>query len=346
MRECVPEFDGLLMALSRNDSRDFVEICSELQSSTYCASSSGCSKIFTDAATSAFQFVCLDNIQVISESITCVKNTAADIQPECEAHCAVESPNLDESPSDNNLETTFRVSHACNSTRCLLTCFKTRIGNKCRLGHKNLLDSLLSTVMHGENPGEDVLDWILPDTCQPKVVRHNVNVNDEKYDTTKRTSIEFQPLVDLPLKDTLEENAGLLEAVLVADGQIRILRYQMFDWQGNPVHPPDLLTLSRILMVQPLFLTFSSDYSGETVILQSKEDNNENKERQRGSLLEEQEKEGNFANRRSKKNESKNKAKQRSFNDETEAIRKKSNVANEAIGIFVRLAVLTTTIFL
>ncbi|PIO64569.1 hypothetical protein TELCIR_13797 [Teladorsagia circumcincta] len=142
---------------------------SELQSSTHCASSAGCSKVFVDAVASAFQFVCMDNIQAISESMKCVKENALDFQPECEAQCEVQSRVIDDA-SNNKLETVFEVPRLCNSTRCLLTCFKNKIDSKCRIGQKNLLDSLLSAVMRGEDRGfEHALNWILPEGCRQKV---------------------------------------------------------------------------------------------------------------------------------------------------------------------------------
>ncbi|VDO83153.1 unnamed protein product [Heligmosomoides polygyrus] len=101
MKQCLPELDGLLMAMSKsNDTRDL--------SSTHCASNAGCSKVFVEAAASAFQFICLDNIHSLSESVACVKDTALDIQPECEAHCSVQS-RIVEDASNNKIEAVFEV---------------------------------------------------------------------------------------------------------------------------------------------------------------------------------------------------------------------------------------------
>lgn len=62
------------------------------------------------------------------------------------------------------------VPYRSSSTRCLLTCFKKKIDTKCRIGEKNLLDSLLSAVMRGEDHAFDsALDWIMPDSCKLKV---------------------------------------------------------------------------------------------------------------------------------------------------------------------------------
>ncbi|WKY10882.1 hypothetical protein Q1695_002883 [Nippostrongylus brasiliensis] len=169
MKQCLPELDGLLTLLAKNDTNsDLAAICSELQSSTHCASSAGCSKVFVEATASAFKFVCLDNVQAISESLVCVKETALDIQPECEAHCSVQA-RLIEDASENNLDAVLDVPRLCNSTRCLLSCFKNKVDSKCRIGEKNLLESLLSAVMRGEYHGfDDALDWIMPESCRAK----------------------------------------------------------------------------------------------------------------------------------------------------------------------------------
>uniref|UniRef100_A0A0K0DBR7 Coatomer subunit zeta n=1 Tax=Angiostrongylus cantonensis TaxID=6313 RepID=A0A0K0DBR7_ANGCA len=274
MRECVPEIDGLVMALSRsNDSSDFVEICS--------------------------------------------------------------------------------------STRCLLTCFKNKIGDKCRLGQRNLLDSLLSAVIHEYEDGDSLLDRIMPDSCQPKNAPKNFGslstntplsvgqvvrrpITDNKHKDTKTTSNEFKRLIDHQSKNAVGKSTGSLEAVLVIDGKIRILRYQMFDWQGNPVPPPDLQTLSKILTTQALPLNFSPERPGETVVFLSKEEeeeDNETRNRQIRDLLEEQEKEENIVQRRSLKKDDEKNGRKHHSKDKNDAIRNNSNVVNETVCISFRIDV-------
>ncbi|KAJ1352517.1 hypothetical protein KIN20_008866 [Parelaphostrongylus tenuis] len=347
MRECMPEIDGLAMALSKsNDSSDFVEICSELQSSAYCASSSGCSTILADAATSAFQFVCLDNIQAISESIKCVKNTVLEVQPECEAHCAADSANFENSSSKNDLETFFQTSKLCDSTRCLLRCFKIKIGDKCRLGQRNVLDSLLSVVLQDNDDTDKVLDLILPETCRPKNVPKRISslpskspisvgqvirrpTSDNKLDGIETADSETRLLTDLLPKTSVDESAGSLEGVLLVDGQIRTLRYQLFDWQGNPVPSPNMEALSTILRSQPILLNISPERSGEAAFPPLEERERKFRELQIKNALEGQ-KGGEM----------------RHSTDESEAIRVKSTVANETVCISVRFAVFTTTLLL
>ncbi|KAK6042674.1 hypothetical protein COOONC_19821 [Cooperia oncophora] len=79
-----------------------------------------------DAAASAFQFICMDRLSRIPESMECVKANALDVQPECEAQCEVQSRMIDDA-SSNKLDTN-------------------KIDSKCRIGEKSLLDSLLSPV--------------------------------------------------------------------------------------------------------------------------------------------------------------------------------------------------------
>ncbi|KAK5986875.1 CPG4 domain-containing protein [Trichostrongylus colubriformis] len=315
MKQCLPEIDGLLRALSKsNDTKDMAAICSELQASTHCASSAGCSKVFVEAAASAFQFVCLENVQAISEYMECVKKNAMDVQPECEAQCEVQARMIDDA-QNNKFKSIFEVPRLCNSTRCLLDCFKNKIDSKCRIGGKSLLDSLLSAMMRGEDHGfENALDWIMPDRCREKPRPLNSTVplsvgqissqaskikkatgeNNKKpievgQDLTKNAGApisnsnvdkasfgdgRIDPLmVRLPPAPRTSKNiATPVEAALIIDGEIRTLRYQLFDWQGNPVASPDFETLAKIMTLQLLPFKFPRGRPSETVVLPSEED--------------------------------------------------------------------------
>ncbi|KAL6741851.1 hypothetical protein Aduo_015066 [Ancylostoma duodenale] len=286
MKQCLPEIDGLLVALSKsNDTQDMAEICSELQSSTSCASSVGCSKIFTDAAASAFQFVCLDNIQSISETMDCVKETALDIQPECEAHCEVQAKVIEDA-SNNNMEAIFDVPRVCNSTRCLLTCFKEKIDKKCQIGHQNLLDTLLNAVTRGGSSGlDEALGWVMPDYCKSTNSTKKANstsldkplsVGKVSSSATKPKAVgkpkaeaKPEPTTKTPTAIKPAEKAGATaatETTLLVDGEIRTLRYQLLDWQGNPVPSPDFETLTRLMTQQFLPGSFLPDHPRGTVI--------------------------------------------------------------------------------
>ncbi|XGW03368.1 hypothetical protein V3C99_014952 [Haemonchus contortus] len=314
MKQCLPEIDGVLSALSKNnDTKDMATLCSELQASTHCASSAGCSKVFIEATASAFQFVCLNNVQAISESMECVKENAMNVQPECEAHCEVQSKIIDDA-SNNKLETIFEVPRFCNNTRCLLTCFKNKIDNKCRIGEKSLLDSLLSAVMRGEDHGfEAALEWVLPEDCRKKPHLNNSSVPlsvgkippktsaTNGAATGKNTPKSTRPAQSSPKNNrvqipstTMNELTAVgsksdpvvvrippaprspkdepVEAALIIDGEIRTLRYQLFDWQGNPVPSPDFVTLAKIMTLQLLPFKFPPTRPQETVMLPSAED--------------------------------------------------------------------------
>lgn len=324
MKKCLPEIDGLLSALSKsNETADLASICNELQASSQCASSAGCSKVFLDATASAFQFVCLDNIQEISESMECVKDAADDIQPECEAHCAAQSLQSIDETSSRSLESIFEVPRLCNSTRCLLTCFKDKIDSKCRIGQQNMLDSLMSAMMRGEDYGfESALDWIMADTCQLKSSKHsswsnisspfsvsqvarspsktkmvptnketvrNNQVNEgnevaaDANRTTTKSSIDKPKAISgskaVPMTVRLppatkisHQTTEPVEAALIIDGEIRVLRYQLLDWQGKPVPSPDFETLAKIMTLQLLPFKFSSGRPREIVVLPSEDD--------------------------------------------------------------------------
>ncbi|EYC21566.1 hypothetical protein Y032_0019g3901 [Ancylostoma ceylanicum] len=287
MKQCLPEIDGLLVALSKsNDTQDMAEICSELQSSTSCASSVGCSKIFTDAAASAFQFVCLDNIQSIAETMECVKEAALDIQPECEAHCEVQAKMIEDA-SNNNMEAIFEVPRVCNSTRCLLTCFKEKIDKKCQLGQQNLLDTLLNTVTRGGSSGlDEALGWVMPDYCKgnnsTKISNSTssdkplsvgkVSSGAKKPKTVGKTKTEVKAEPTTVKTPTAVKSPGKADAVgatettLLVNGEIRTLRYQLLDWQGNPVPSPDSETLTRLMTQQFLPGILPPDHPKGTVI--------------------------------------------------------------------------------
>ncbi|KAK6755760.1 hypothetical protein RB195_014259 [Necator americanus] len=312
MKQCIPEIDGLLMAISNsNDTRDITEICSELQSSTNCASSVGCSKIFAEAAASAFQFVCLDNIQSISETVECVKNAALDIQPECEAHCEVQAKMIEDA-SNNNMEAIFDMPRVCNSTRCLLTCYKEKIDKKCQMGEQNLLDTLLRTVTHGEGKGvEEALGWVMPDYCKGNNSFKAINSGSsgrplsvgKAASSTKQKQSKSSPKTKSGSKreqapeksfsmsgaSGKKAAAGFTERTLVIDGEIRTLRYQLIDSQGHQVPSPDFDTLAKIMTQQFSTFSFPSNRPMETVILPAMRSGNDAEEQQKNSTESENE---------------------------------------------------------
>ncbi|VDL82260.1 unnamed protein product [Nippostrongylus brasiliensis] len=226
MKQCLPELDGLLTLLSKNDTNsDLAAICSELQSSTHCASSAGCSKVFVEATASAFKFVCLDNVQDASE---------------------------------NNLDAVLDVPRLCNSTRCLLSCFKNKVDSKCRIGEKNLLESLLSAVMRGEYHGfDDALDWIMPESCRAKPARRP-NADKEKVSANKpnasqnptkdnrvpidksKSAGDGKPMtVRLPPATKDSKNAAkAVETALIIDGE-----HQLLPFQFPPARPRESVVL-------------------------------------------------------------------------------------------------------
>ncbi|VDO21241.1 unnamed protein product [Heligmosomoides polygyrus] len=75
-----------------------------------------------------------------------------------------------------------------------------------------------------------------------------------------------------PATKTSENAAQPVEAALIIDGEIRTLRYQLFDWQGNPVPSPDFETLAKIMTLQLLPFKFPPERPGETVVLPTEED--------------------------------------------------------------------------
>ncbi|WKY10881.1 hypothetical protein Q1695_002883 [Nippostrongylus brasiliensis] len=363
MKQCLPELDGLLTLLAKNDTNsDLAAICSELQSSTHCASSAGCSKVFVEATASAFKFVCLDNVQAISESLVCVKETALDIQPECEAHCSVQA-RLIEDASENNLDAVLDVPRLCNSTRCLLSCFKNKVDSKCRIGEKNLLESLLSAVMRGEYHGfDDALDWIMPESCRAKATpltnssttspmsvgkparrpnadkgkvsanKPNASQNPTKdnrvpIDKSKSAGDGKPMTVRLPPATKDSKNAAkAVETALIIDGEIRTLRYQLFDWQGNPVVSPDFETLAKIMTHQLLPFQFPPARPRESVVLPPAE-----------------EKKADEKKLNKKKSGKEEKEKRERADDQLEVA--ENDVKNDGAGIVVGLTVFIATVF-
>ncbi|CAJ0589770.1 unnamed protein product [Cylicocyclus nassatus] len=199
----------------------------------------------------------------------CMKKTAGDIQPECEARCEVQAKMLDDA-SKNKIDTLFSGPRACNSTRCLLTCFKESIDKRCQTGQTRMLDTLVKEVMrdYGEGKGwEDAINYIMPESCKEKAYENKqpVQIEDspsdlpnsvKKVNKSERKKKNFvkskadqnagKESLEKPSKKVAEDNV-VKETTVIVDGEIRTLRYELFDWLGHPVQSPDFETLARII---------------------------------------------------------------------------------------------------
>ncbi|VDM66977.1 unnamed protein product [Strongylus vulgaris] len=144
--------------------------------------------------------------------------------------------------SKNKLDTLFDAPRACNSTRCLLTCFKEKIEKKCNKGHQNLLDALINTILreHGKGKGfEDALTYIMPDYCNKNftkvkseqkrepsssrplsVGKVNKNVGKKsafkKAKPGKKTELKTQKSLAVPVA----EDNKVTEITLIVDGEV------------------------------------------------------------------------------------------------------------------------------
>ncbi|CAI4223447.1 unnamed protein product [Auanema sp. JU1783] len=279
---CIPHMEGMFKVMKKG-TRDPIAVngmCQELQESAKCAVNAGCSTVFVETAAKLFQFVCLENIESVGDSLECVKNAAEDLQPECENHCKLQARLIDQASSANQIDNVFDVKNMCNSTICLMHCVKDRLGEKC-VGQTNLVDTLISSVMRGENGGfEEMLDWVVPQACKDEnfivnlpqdtsksglgsvtsgnadQIPHNVGTVDSNHIDGVSMNNEIRTI---PHEDVMTTEP--IEAALLIDGELRTLQCSMYDWQRNPVPTPDFESLAKIMTahVLPYKLAHSKD---------------------------------------------------------------------------------------
>ncbi|KAK6015209.1 hypothetical protein OSTOST_19369 [Ostertagia ostertagi] len=100
-----------------------------------------------------------------------------------------------------------------------------------------------------------------------RVPNSNNNPEKARYGKSDPVTVRLPPAPKTP-----KNIAEPVEAALIIDGEIRTLRYQLLDWQGNPVAPPDFENLARIMTLQLLPFKFPIGRPQETVVLPSEED--------------------------------------------------------------------------
>ncbi|CAD6197989.1 unnamed protein product [Caenorhabditis auriculariae] len=272
MRRCMPPLDGLGNLLSgKKDERMVRNLCNKLQNSTRCATLAGCSHVFMDVVTNAFQFMCIENIDKIGENLECLKNESDDLQQICEVECGIQANVIEKASKKNEVKELFNVQNLCNSTACLVRCFKERMQGKCKIGEKNMVDTILSSVIRGEGRGfEQVMGWIMPDGCkdenlklimperQPIDTSRPLNVGTPRTPSSSTTTSEVYNDV-VPSPDDENNSTQPVETALLIDGEIRTLQCRMMDWDRNPVQTPDFESLARIMSAQLLPFSFPVD---------------------------------------------------------------------------------------
>ncbi|RCN35368.1 hypothetical protein ANCCAN_18771, partial [Ancylostoma caninum] len=82
--------------------------------------------------------------------------------------------------------------------------------------------------------------------------------------------------------------SGITKTTLLVDGEIRTLRYQLLDWQGNPVPSPDFETLTRLMTQQFSPGTIPLDHPRGTVIFLRSGKGDEDEQRNTTALEEDQ----------------------------------------------------------
>ncbi|PIO64570.1 hypothetical protein TELCIR_13798, partial [Teladorsagia circumcincta] len=116
------------------------------------------------------------------------------------------------------------------------------------------------TVQQSTTPRQD------PTTIN-RVSNSNNNPEKVRYGKSDPVTVRLPPAPKTP-----KDIATPMEAALIIDGEIRTLRYQLLDWQGHPVAPPDFENLAKIMTLQLLPFKFPPGRSRETVLLPSEED--------------------------------------------------------------------------
>ncbi|CAB3406223.1 unnamed protein product [Caenorhabditis bovis] len=267
VRRCMPDVGNLDVVFRTKESEQAMKnICANMKNSTRCAKISGCSHMFTDVMTNAFKFICIENIDKMSEQLECIQMATDDLHQDCENECAVQASFINKA-SHNKPKEILSMENMCNSTTCLARCYHDNLSERCSMG-ENFLDSILSTVsLNGERYDFDkILNIVMPADCKDHTFKLKIP---EKIsiDVSKPKSVgkprdgklldslidddeEASGLVEENLNSINEQNS--LNTTLLVNGKLQFLQCHLTDTDGNSIEMEDFEELAKLLItVQP-----------------------------------------------------------------------------------------------
>ncbi|KAF1761474.1 hypothetical protein GCK72_009730 [Caenorhabditis remanei] len=277
LRKCMPAMDNVGMMLDVAKKPDTMKaMCQNLTEASKCATSAGCDSTFVGAISNAFQFICLDNLEKVSSQISCIQESAGDLQQECETECAVQADVI-ENASRNTADQLFNMEKLCNSTTCIANCYQNNLHRFCDIGEDNFLDTIFSQFETMKQPGllgylrnekqntsgiAKLFGLMMPEGCNNEKLKIKIPKKIVLPDKPKsvgsppevRKEITTQRKSLTEIKNSTESNDVLLaksgnlsSAALLFNGKIQTLQCQFLDSRGKPQTTPDFETISKIL---------------------------------------------------------------------------------------------------